>query len=165
MLFEDTAALIGIVIAAIGTFMATTVGIPAFDGIASLLIGLILAGNASLLARESKSLLIGERADHKLSDSILRIVNETTTALRANGVLTVQLAPDQILAAVSIEFDDTLRTPQIEDAVIDVQRRIQAAHPEVVSLFVKPQTATAYKAGLRRRFGNVPAAANESEPR
>ena len=156
MLFEDSAALIGIIIAAVGTFVATRMDAPVFDGVASIMIGLVLAGTASLLARESKSLLIGERADHKLSDSILRIVNEATPALHANGVLTMQLAPNQILAAVSIEFADALRTPQIEDAVVEIQGRIRASHPEVVSLFVKPQTAKAYTDGLRRRFGDPP---------
>jgi len=99
VLFEDSAALLGIAIAAIGTFMSTTMGMPIFDGIASLLIGLLLAATASLLARESKSLLLGERADSVLSDSILRIAAHEKSVFRANGVLTIQLAADQILAA------------------------------------------------------------------
>jgi len=152
VLFEDSAALIGILIAALGTFAATSLHMPAYDGIASILIGLVLVGTASLLARESKSLLIGERADGKLSDQILRIAQQTSPALRANGVLTVQLAPDQILAALSIEFADDLRTPQIEIAVVDIESKIRAAHPEVVTLFVKPQTEAEFKDTVRRRF-------------
>jgi cation diffusion facilitator family transporter len=155
-LFEDSAALIGILIAAIGTFAATSLNAPAFDGIASILIGLVLASTASLLARESKSLLIGEQADLKLSDSILRIAREASPASSANGVLTVQLAPDQILAALSLEFADDLRAPQIEDAVIKIERMIRSAHPEVVTLFVKPQTAKAFRETDRRRFGESP---------
>jgi cation diffusion facilitator family transporter len=155
-LFEDSAALIGILIAAFGTFAATSLNAPAFDGIASILIGLVLAGTASLLARESKSLLIGEQADRKLSDSILRIAREASPASSANGVLTVQLAPDQILAALSLEFADDLRAPQIEDAVIRIERMIRSAHPEVVTLFVKPQTAKAFRETDRRRFGESP---------
>ena len=156
VLFEDSAALIGILIAALGTFAATTLDAPVFDGVASILIGLVLAGTASLLARESKSLLLGERADIKLSESILRIAEEGSLATRANGVLTVHLAPDQILVALSLEFADDLRAPQIEDAVINIERKIRAAHPEVVTLFVKPQTAIAFKETIHLRFGDPP---------
>ena len=156
MLFEDSAALIGILLAAFGTFAATSLHAPVFDGVASILIGLVLAATASLLARESKSLLLGERADGKLSDSILRIAEAASPALRANGGLTVQLAPDQILAALSLEFPDDLRTPQIEESVIAIERKIRAIHPEVVTLFVKPQTPVAFRETVRRRFGEPP---------
>ena len=151
-LFEDSAALIGIVLAAAGIFAATSLGAPIWDGVASVLIGCVLAVIATLLARESKSLLIGERADPKLSDSILRIAGDRGQTLRANGVFTVHLAPDQILAALSLEFADELRAPQIEDAVIDIEQRIRASHPEVVTLFVKPQTSARFKQSTRDRF-------------
>ncbi len=156
VLIEDSAALIGILIAALGTFAATSLDAPVFDGVASILIGLVLAGTASLLARESKSLLLGERADIKLSESILRIAEGGSLATRANGVLTVHLAPDQILVALSLEFADDLRAPQIEDAVVNIERKIRAAHPEVVTLFVKPQTAIAFKETIHLRFGDPP---------
>ena len=155
-LFEDSAALIGIVIAAAGTFGATTLGMPVLDGVASILIGLVLAGTAALLARESKSLLIGERADRSLSDSLMRVAEAASPTSRANGMLTVQLAPDQILAALSLEFDDSLRVPEVEAAVVEIERQIRAAHPEVVTLFIKPQTSAEFKATLRRRFGSAP---------
>jgi len=156
VLFEDSAALMGIVIAAIGTFAATTFDAPVYDGVASILIGLVLAGTAGLLARESKSLLIGERADSWLSDSIMHIAGEANAVARANGVLTVQLGPDQILAALSVEFADDFRTPQIEEAVAEIERRVRIAHPEIVTLFIKPQTATAFKENVRRRYGQPP---------
>ena len=128
---------------------------PVFDGVASVLIGLMLAVTAGLLARESKSLLIGERADQTLSDSLLRIAQASSLALEVNGVLTVQLAPDQILAALSIEFPDTMKVPELEAAVMDIERQIKAANPEVVTLFVKPQTAVAFKEQVKLRFGGL----------
>lgn len=145
VLFEDSAALIGILIAAVGTFAATSLGEPVFDGIASILIGLVLAGTAILLARESKSLLIGEPAERALIDSIKRIANNASRISRTNGVLTVHLAPDQILAALSLEFGDDLRTSQIEETVVNIERAIKEAHPEIVTLFIKPQTAVAFR--------------------
>jgi cation diffusion facilitator family transporter len=155
VLFEDSAALIGILIAAAGTFVATEWEIPAADGVASILIGLLLAGVAVILARESKSLLIGERADRRLGDSILRIAAETPGVVRANGVLTVQLAPDQIVAALSLEFGDELRTTAIEQAVVALERQVRLRHPEVTSLFVKPQSASTYEARVRAREAPV----------
>jgi cation diffusion facilitator family transporter len=152
-LFEDSSALIGIVIAAFGTFAATHLGHPALDGVASILIGVVLACTAGLLARESKSLLIGERADRALSDSLLRIAEAASASSKANGLLTVQLAPDQILAALSIEFADALRVPEVEAAVVEIERQIRAAHHEVVTLFIKPQTAAAFRETVQRRYG------------
>jgi cation diffusion facilitator family transporter len=154
VLFEDSAALIGIVLAAAGTFAASRLGIAAADGAASILIGLVLGATSMLLARESKSLLIGERADPRLAESILKIAGEERGVERANGVLTVQLAPDQILAALSIDFADELHARDIEDAVSRMEARVRRAHRDVVTLFVKPQARPAYEEALRLRFGD-----------
>ena len=116
----------------------------------------MLGSVALLLARESKSLLIGERADRSLSHSILRIAGAEESIARANGLLTVQLAPDQVLALLSLEFADDLRAPEIEDRVIEIERKIRAAHPEVATLFVKPQTDRTFRDAVRRRFGDGP---------
>jgi cation diffusion facilitator family transporter len=156
VLFEDSAALVGIAMAAAGTFAAVQLHQPVYDGVASILIGLLLAGVAMLLAQESKSLLIGERADRRLADSVLRIAGGAPGVARANGVLTFQLAPDQILLALSLEFKDDLRTPEIEAAVVELERRIREAHPEVVTVFVKPQTPGTYQETVRRRYGEDP---------
>ena len=69
--------------------------------------------------------------------------------------MTVQLAPDQIVAALSLEFADDLRAPQIESAVIEIERRVRAVHPEVVALLVKPQTARTFSETVRQRIGEV----------
>lgn len=154
VLFEDSAALIGIAIAALGTYASAQLGMPSADGIASIAIGLVLALTSALLARESKSLLIGERANRALSDSILRIAGAEPSIARANGVLTAQLGPDQILAALSLEFADDLRATDIENAVVDIERKVRASHPEVLSLFVKPQTARTFKEYVQKRYAD-----------
>jgi divalent metal cation (Fe/Co/Zn/Cd) transporter len=155
VLFEDSAALLGIAIAALGTFASTTLHQPTLDGVASVFIGLVLGATAALLARESKSLLIGERADRSLDRDIGRIA-EAVSAARVNGVMTVQLAPDQIVAALSLEFADNLRAPEIEDAVVRIERQVRMEHPEVVRLFIKPQTPGTFN-GVRRRELEAPA--------
>lgn len=142
--FEDSAALVGIMLAAAGTYASASLGMPVLDGVASIAIGVVLAVVAVLLARESKSLLLGERADPALAESILRVAGEQPSVARANGLITVQMAPDQVVATLSLEFADDLRTPQIEQAVTEIENRVKAAHPEVVALFIKPQTARTY---------------------
>ena len=152
VLAEDTAALLGIVIAAAGIFAADQLRMPVLDGVASLLIGAVLAITASLLARESKELLIGERADETIRKSIIALAQSEAGVEGANGVITVHLAPDQIVVALSLEFADDLRVPQIERCVVSLERRIRGRHPQVVSLFVKPQSRHIYEDTRRQRF-------------
>jgi divalent metal cation (Fe/Co/Zn/Cd) transporter len=165
--FEDTAALLGIAIAAAGTFVATSLDIEVADGVASILIGAVLAATAALLARESKSLLIGERADRRISESILRVTREVDPALQTNGLFTVQLAPEQIVAVLSLEFADEARAPEIEELVTRIEHKVREAHPEVVALFVKPQTRKGYESDLGGNMadhGSLPARAGPSTP-
>jgi cation diffusion facilitator family transporter len=154
VLFEDSAALVGILIAALATYFASTFDRPALDGLGSILIGTLLAAVAVLLARESKSLLIGERADRGLSDAVLRAAAEQPGVERANGVLTVQLAPDAVIAAMSVDFEDTLSAAEVERAVQRIEERVRARHPQVVSLFIKPQSGVSYRDAVRRRYGS-----------
>src|SRR4051794_9297812 len=149
VLFEDSAALLGILFAALGTFGSVALDMPVLDGVASILIGLVLAGVAMLLARESKSLLIGEPAERELVDSILRDVAAVRGVVRANGALTSHLSPDDIVVSLSLEFEDRLRVPELEEVVLELERVVRDKHPQVASLFVKPQTPRAFRAALR----------------
>ena len=103
----------------------------------------------SVVESVPKQLLIGEGAQPELHRSILEIANRHAGIARANGVLTSQLGANQVVAALSAEFDDQLTTPQIEDCVRSLEEDIRSAHPEVSLLFVKPQTAATWEA--RRR--------------
>jgi len=151
VLFEDSAALIGLVVAFIGSFLSVQMKLPVLDGVASLVIGLVLAATATLLARETKGLLIGERADQTIIDSIKRIAEEMDGVAHANGILTVHLAPRQIVVAMSLEFDDALQTPEIESKVRELERRVRAAHRAVIAVFVKPQSAAGFRETLEQR--------------
>jgi cation diffusion facilitator family transporter len=139
VLLEDTAAIIGIAIAALGIFSADRLNMPELDGLASILIGVVLAVTALLVARESKELLIGEQANVRISNSIVELARSEPGVEKASGAFIVHLAPDQILAALNLEFDDDLRTTDIERSVVAIERRIRDKHPEVVALFVKPK--------------------------
>lgn len=137
--FEDSAALAGIAVAAAGIGIAHLTGQPEWDGIASMVIGLILAATAGFLARESKGLLIGEPAAPALERAILAIADSQEAVDRANGVITVHLAPDQVIAALSAEFRDEATAPQIERCILAIECRICADYPQVTKLFVKPE--------------------------
>jgi cation diffusion facilitator family transporter len=153
VLFEDSAALLGIAIAALGTWLTVRFQNPLYDGMASICIGLVLGGVALLLARESKSLLIGEPANREFTDSVLRVTSQVRGVASANGMLTSQLAPDQIIVFLSVEFEDSLRVPQIEERVREIEASVRSMHPEVVGLFIKPQTHETYLKAARARFG------------
>ncbi len=158
VLFEDSAALIGIAIAAAGTFAAERLSMPAIDGAASLGIAALLGFTALALARESKGLLIGEPASPSLRDSILTIADRLPAIERAQIVFTVHLSPEQVLVALNLEFRDELTTPAIEEATRELERAVRAAHSEVVAVFVKPQTAPhaatfGRMGGAARKFG------------
>jgi divalent metal cation (Fe/Co/Zn/Cd) transporter len=140
VVFEDSAAILGIFAAGAGTALAILTGDPRWDGAASLAIAVILAAVAALLARESKELLIGERADPALSNAIIRTAAGIAGVCSANSIVTVQLAPNNVIATLSLDFFDYLRAPDIERAVIELEKRIRSAHPEVSALFVKPQS-------------------------
>jgi divalent metal cation (Fe/Co/Zn/Cd) transporter len=85
-----------------------------------------------------------------LREAILRIASEDRDVLHANGVLTVQLGPNQIVAGLSVEFREELSTNQIEDCVERIEAAIKRAQPEVTTLFVKPQNAETWNTRVGR---------------
>ena len=141
VLFEDSAALLGLLIAMLGVTGALVFDVPELDGIASIGIGVVLAGTSILLARETKALLIGETAHPHVRESIVRIAGEDPDIRSVNGVLTVQMGPNQVIAALSAEFHNDLNTTQIERCVDRIESAIKQASLDVTTLFVKPQTA------------------------
>jgi cation diffusion facilitator family transporter len=148
VLLEDSAALIGLFIAFGGIFASHAFQRPELDGAASIGIALVLAFTAIFLARETKALLIGEAAPPDVEASIRAIAASDAAVAHVNGLLTVQIGPDNIVAALSAEFHDQLTTPEIESSVNRIEEAIRSRHPNITTLFVRPQTADAYQ---RRR--------------
>jgi len=150
VLLEDSAALSGILIALAATWASVTFHEPRFDGVGSLLIGVVLAAVAIFLAKESKDLLIGERADPAMQQGIVGIAEGMDGVLRVNGLLTTHMAPTDVVAALSLEFEDRLTITQVERIVADMEAAIRRQHSEITSLFVKPQTPQMHKAAIER---------------
>ena len=146
VLLEDSAALLGLLLALTGLIGAQLLDQPVLDGVASIGIAGVLAMSAMLLARETKGLLIGEPAHPAVSDAILAIAAGDAGVRCANGVLTVQMGPSQVVATLSAEFEDALTTPQIEACINRIEKQAKVTHPEIVSLFIKPQTAETWRA-------------------
>ena len=149
VLFEDTAALAGLFIALAGVSASHVLGRPEFDGVASIAIGGVLAVSSLLLARETKGLLMGEAAHPRVRDDIMRIADADPAIRKANGVLTVQMGPDQVVAALSAEFEDALDTPRIEACITRIEHAAKQAHPALAALFVKPQTQETWRQRMR----------------
>ena len=150
VLFEDSAALVGLVVAALGITAAQVFRLPQLDGVASVGIGALLAVASILLARETKQLLIGESARPHLRESIVRIAGADPGVRSANGVITMQMGPREVFAALSAEFEDHLDTTRLERCVNRIEAAIKQAHPEVIVLFVKPQTAETCRQRISR---------------
>jgi cation diffusion facilitator family transporter len=140
VLIEDSVALLGLIAAFLGVLAAQLTGMPELDGAASIVIGLLLGATAVFLARESKNLLLGEPALPEVDAAILEIAAADPAIRHANGVITTQLGPSQVIASLSAEFADHLTADDIERCVERLEAGIRQSHPEVTTLFVKPQS-------------------------
>ena len=143
VLFEDSAALIGLVIALIGIALAEILEMPRLDGIASLGIGVVLAATAAFLAYESQSLLTGEAVHPEVRAEIERIAKMAPGVIGTNQVLTMHFGPHEVLAALSLDFDDRRSAADVEAAVSRIEREIKAAFPEVTRVFVEAKDRNA----------------------
>jgi cation diffusion facilitator family transporter len=150
VLFEDIAALLGVMIAAAGIAASNALNDPRLDGVASIGIGLVLLVSSLLLARETKGLLIGELAHQHVRDSIVRVANQDPDVHTANGVLTIQIGVNQIFAALSVKFHEELNTLQIETCVNRIEAAIKQAQPDITVLFVKPQSPETWQRRLEQ---------------
>ena len=155
MFSEDTAALLGLLIALAGTAVTQATGNPRYDGIASIAIGLLLAVVALFLARENKKLLIGESARPQLVREIEEKTRSEASVEELNGVLTFQLSPNEVIVVLSVHFTPTMRAPDIEQAIERLESHIRGEHPEVMMLVVKPQTREAYDRVARYRRTHI----------
>ncbi|MFK0686615.1 cation diffusion facilitator family transporter [Mesorhizobium sp. IMUNJ 23033] len=148
VLFEDSAALLGLIVAFAGILAAEIFAMPELDGAASIGIAMILGATAIFLARESKGLLLGEPASPEVQKKVLAIAQKDPAVQRANGILSVHIGPQEIVAGLSIEFEDHMTAPEIEACVERLEARLKTEMPEISRLFVKPQSAGTWE---RRR--------------
>lgn len=137
VLFEDTAALLGLLVAFLGVFLSHQLHNPLLDGAASVIIGLILVCAAGWLAYESKSLLVGEAADPALVQAVREIALADPVVVGLGQVLTMHLGPDEVLLNIEVQFIPGLPAEEIHAAVHRIEKHISKPFPRVNRVFVE----------------------------
>jgi len=140
VLFEDTAALLGLLIAFIGLVLAQYLDLPWLDGAASIGIGVLLAFTAMFLAYETKALLIGEAASDVLRIGIQEIVAKAHSIRTINELRTMHMGPEDVLLALSLDFHDHLNAGQVEESIFILEMAIKSRFPEITRLFIEVQS-------------------------
>lgn len=141
VLFEDTAAIAGLIVAAVFLAIAYQWQLPILDGVASVLIGCILCVVAWLLGRETRSLLVGESADPVVRRSIEHLASQDPAVDRVLRAMTMHLSPDEILLNLDIDFRKDLGPlGALEVAVDRIERTIRGHHPEVRYIFIEARS-------------------------
>jgi divalent metal cation (Fe/Co/Zn/Cd) transporter len=109
-----------------------------FDGIASVLIGLVLAATAVMLLIEAKGLLIGEAADPELVKELHRCIEKHDEIVAVRELLTVHQAPDMVVAIVSADFEDSISARAVEETVAAIEREVAETFPVVARVYIRP---------------------------
>jgi len=139
VLLENTGALAGLALAGAGLGLSWYTGNPLWDGLASVLIGLVLGAIALMLIVEAKGLLIGESADPELIEAIRQCAESHAGVDRVIEVISVHQAPDMVVSVISADFDDSITARQVEQTVLDIEAAVAARFPVVTRVYVRPQ--------------------------
>jgi cation diffusion facilitator family transporter len=139
VLFEDSAAMAGLVIAGVGIWLSHVTHDGRWDGAASIAIGGVLGVVAILLARESKELLIGERAAPRLIEAVRAAIASRAEVTRVGDVVTLHLGPRSVFVGCDVDFVDAVPVGTIERMIADVEADLRRDWPEIGSLYIKPK--------------------------
>ena len=140
VLLEDAGAMFGLMIATLALGGVLLLDMPVLDGVASVIIGILLALAAIVLAIETKALLIGEAASPRIQDGIRAIVEDDDSIIAINEVLTMHFGPEDILCVLSVDFADTASSIDVEASISDLERSIKAEFPQIKRLFIEVQS-------------------------
>lgn len=147
VLFEDSAAMAGLIVALIGVHLASALHLPIIDGIASIIIGLILFGTATFLVWESKKLLIGEAADPAIRESVKRIAQDVPGVEGAGRMMSVHMGPYTLVLNLDVAFQPGLSAEEVEQAIDQMEQAIRAEHEYVKYIFVEARSLAARERG------------------
>jgi cation diffusion facilitator family transporter len=145
VLFEDSAAMLGLLVALLGIMLSQITGILWFDGLASVIIGIILGGTAVWLAYETKGLLIGESANQKVVDGIRRIAHSFREIEKVNELLTMHMGPDFILVNISLKFAQGTDADTIEKTIDYMEDRIKQSFPDIKRVFTEVESSYSHR--------------------
>lgn len=150
VLFEDSAAMLGLSVAFLGVLLSQFTGLHIFDGLASVFIGLILGGTAIWLAYETKGLLIGESANREIVAGIGRMAAALDPVEKVNEVLTLHMGPEYILVTISVDFRNDLSAGEVENTIFSLDAQIKSTFPTVQRVFIEPEGASLFQEGSDR---------------
>jgi len=142
VLLEDSAALLGLIFAFLGIFLGRQLGVPYLDGVASVIIGLLLCGVAVLMVYESKGLLIGEGLDHKTLKSIRALVEADQAVERVRHLHTMYLGPHDVLLTIELRFRSEITALEVRRAVGRIREAVWSQHPDVTHIFFGAESLT-----------------------
>ena len=140
VLLEDSAAMLGLIVAFLAIALGQALQMPVLDGVGSVVIGLILAATAVFLIWETKPLLIGEAADPRLAAAVRQVIARQSGVLRTNEVLSMHLGPNDILLNLSVDFKDSEDSKDVETAITEMEAQIKRAEPKVRRIFIEAQS-------------------------
>ena len=140
--FEDSAALIGLILAAAGLALTEITGSEFFDGAASIAIGLLLFVVAFILAKTNVELLVGRAVPRAMHTKIAQDINDIPIVMAVPVLLTMQLGPGDILVAAKVDFNDDVTGGEIEAASDDAERRLRTRYPGIRYVFLDPTRGT-----------------------
>ena len=135
---EDSVALVGIVVAFVGTLLHQLTRQEFYDGSASLVIAALLGYVAYVLGRDTKELLIGEAADPMVRLTAYAVICAHPEVIAVSELLTMQLGPDAVLVAARVQFDDELRAREVEETATAISREMHDRLPELTQVFLDP---------------------------
>jgi cation diffusion facilitator family transporter len=141
--FEDSAALIGLLLAGLGLLLTQLTGDEVWDGVGSVAIGVLLFLVAAILARSNASLLVGRSVPRRMHNQIAEDLSGIPIVVAVPTLLTMQLGPGDILVAAKVDFDDDVTGGEIEEASDEAERRLRARYPMIRYVFLDPTRGTA----------------------
>jgi cation diffusion facilitator family transporter len=140
VVLEDSAALTGLAIAFVGVLLGHEFGLVYFDGVASIMIGVLLCSVAIFLGRESKSLLIGEAVAPETIDGIRKIAGSEKDVEKVKKILTIYIGPDDVAATLELKFKKDISGAELRRAVRRIEQAIKEKYPRIRNVFYEAES-------------------------
>lgn len=149
IIFEDCAALLGLLAAFLGLFLGHLLHMPSLDAIASMVIAVIMALAATILGYETQSLLVGEGASRSTLKRICEMVQADPAVEQARRPLTMYLGPETVLLALDIQFKRSLAAEEITNAVDRIEQAVRDRYPRIRHIYIEAEVITTSRGTMK----------------
>lgn len=141
VLFEDVTDVLGLLVASAGVYLGHRFNMPALDGIASIIIGLVLTAVSLVLTRESRSLLMGETASTQVLNDVVKIIKADPAIFDVSPPLSMYLGPEEVILVLQLTFRENLSAQAVVQASEQIKQAIRQKFPRFKQIFIEPQPA------------------------